>query len=413
MDSSAQTSPSDLTLNDIAKRLLKFITSFRLAAVMLGLLTLLTLLGTLNQIDESIYHTQKKYFESFIVIDMVNWFPVVLPGGYLLMAILFLNMLAGTLIKIRKNWKGLGLYIAHFGILLLIVSAAVTKHFAKEGNMALRPGMEGNEVLSFHDWQMDIVPVGEDGNASEALVIPFKELKDIGWEGERTFTSEDLPFDLVVKRFAMNSQPIPASAPIAEQSDGEVVDGFKLLNKPMEKESERNVAGAYVEFVPKGEGEKQEAIIFAHLGGNFIKRTPYPVEMGGKTYGVQLSRERMEVPFTLRVDEFIFDKYAGVATAKNYQSNVTKIEDGEEESVIIKMNEPLRHKGFTFFQASFGPSADSPPEELYPVFQVVRNPSDHWPQISMWIVMAGLLFHLVLKLLQYLNKPSRKAAATA
>ncbi len=396
------------TRSKIFQQTLKVVTSYRLAAVILVLLTFLTLLGTLNQIDESIYHTQKKYFESAFVVDKVGWFPVFLPGGYLLMSILFVIMLCGTLVKMRRNWKAVGLHIVHFGILFLIVSAAVTMHFAEEGNMALRPGMEGDEVLSFHYWQMEIIPVDEEGNASEAFVIPFSQLRNIGWNGQRKFTSEELPFDLVINRFARNSFPIAADTPKAKGRDeGEVISGYKLRREPLAEESERNLAGAYVEFVPKNGGESQEAIIFAHLGGNLSARTAYPLEVDGQTFAVQIARERFRVPYTLRVEQFIFDKYAGVATAKNYQSNVTKIEAGEEETHIIKMNEPLRHRGFTFFQASFGPSADAPEDELYPVFQVVRNPSDHWPQVSMWIVMFGLFFHLVVKLVQYLNKSSR------
>jgi len=406
-------SPTNSQSPSLLKRFLKLATSLRLAAVLLALLTLLTLFGTLNQIDESIFHTQKKYFESAWVVDEIGGFPVFMPAGYLLLAVLFINMLFGTLIKLRQNWKSVGLYTVHFSILFLIVSAAVTKHFSVEGNMALYPGTQGNEVLSFHHWQMEIIPVDEEGKAEKALVIPWNDLKKIGWEGGRTFSSADLPFDIKVNRFAVNSQPIPASAPISAQSDGKEIDGFKLLKKPLEKEAEANTAGAYVEFIPKeGNEETEEAILFAHLGANFVERTPYPVEMGGKTYGVQIARERFQVPFTVRVDEFIFKKYAGVSTAKNYQSNITKIEDGTEEAVVIKMNEPMRHKGYTFFQASFGPRADAPPEQLYPVFQVVRNPSDHWPLVSMIVLTIGLLFHLLLKLFLYLNKASKKKSST-
>jgi len=66
----------------------------------------------------------------------------------------------------------------------------------------------------------------------------------------------------------------------------------------------------------------------------------------------------------------------------------------------------LRHGGYTFFQASFGPSNAGPDEELYTQFAVVKNPSDHWPLASLIVVFAGLLFHLILKLSEHLNRTS-------
>ena len=88
---------------------LTIITSFGLAASVLALLTLVTLMGTLNQIEEGLIDSTAKYFESAWIVDTVKLgkvvVPVFLPGGYLLLTVLFFNILAGTLVKIRKNWK--------------------------------------------------------------------------------------------------------------------------------------------------------------------------------------------------------------------------------------------------------------------------------------------------------------------
>ncbi len=392
---------------------LDIITSYGLAATVLLLLTVITLFGTLNQVEESLYDSQKKYFESFWISDTVGKIPIFLPGGYLLMAILFSNMLAGTILKIRKNWKAVGLYVSHVGILMLIVSSFVTKHFAWEGNMALYPGMTADEALSYHYWQLEIIPIAEDGTASEALVIPHGELRPIGPRGTRTFGSEELPFDLVVDGYYRNSLPVPASAPVAQESKARQVGGFVLIPQPLEKEAEANMAGLYARIEPRDGSSitkgDPETIIWAHLGGNFAERIPYTVSVDDKDYAIQLVRERMKVPFDVQLDEFIFEKYAGISTARNYQSNITKIEGDSEEEIEIKMNEPLRHRGYTFFQASFGPANAGPTEELYSVFAIVKNPSDHWPLYSLIVVGTGLLTHLLLKLSEHLKRNTRTA----
>jgi len=392
---------------------LTIITSFGLAASVLALLTLVTLMGTLNQIEEGLIDSTAKYFESAWIVDTVKLgkvvVPVFLPGGYLLLTILFFNILAGTLVKIRKNWKAVGLYTQHIGILILIFSSFVTRHFAWEGNMALRPGMQSSEALHYRNWNLEILPIDGKSEATKALIIPHDQLERIGWKGEQTFSSKDLPFDIRITHAARNSTPIPVSAPMSSQSDAPEVDGFKLIKLPSEKEAERNSAGFYADFLPKTGGDPIPAILWAHLGGNFAQVKPFTFEMEGKKWAAQVVRERMQIPFTIKLDQFLFEKYAGIMTAKNYQSNITKIESGTEEKIEVKMNEPFRHRGYTFFQASFGPQGAGPNDELYTVFTVWKNPSDHWPLFSLIVTFAGLLAHLGWKLVEHLRRSTRLA----
>jgi hypothetical protein len=409
----AKSKTPELTLENLPEIGLRVLTSFGLAAAVLALLTVVTLMGTLNQIEEGLIDSTAKYFESAWIVDTIPigkvTIPVFLPGGYLLLAILFFNILAGTILKIRRNWKAIGLYVSHIGILILIFSSFVTRHFAWEGNMALRPGMQSSEALHYRNWQLEILPIDEKGEASKALVIPHADLEKIGWKGERTFTSKELPFDVRINHAARNATPIPVSAPMSAKSDGPVIEGFKLHPLPKKKEAETNSAGFYADFIPKNGGEKIPAILWAHVAGNFAQVKPFTFEVDGKKFAAQVVRERMAIPFTIKLDEFLFEKYAGVMTAKNYQSNITKFEDGTEEKIEVKMNEPFRHRGYTFFQASFGPQNAGPDDELYTVFTVWKNPSDHWPLFSLIVTFVGLLAHMGWKLAEHLRRSTRTA----
>jgi hypothetical protein len=412
----AKRKPLEFTWENLPDLALRLITSFGLGASVLALLTVVTLLGTLNQIEEGLIDSTAKYFESAWIVDTVPlgdgkfFIPVFLPGGYLLLTILFFNILAGTILKIRRDWKAVGLYISHIGILILIFSSFVTRHFAWEGNMALKPGMQSGEALHYRNWQLEILPVDDKSEATKALVIPHEQLESIGWNGVRTFTSPELPFDVRISHAARNATPIPVSAPMAAQSDAPEVEGFKLLQLPKDTEAERNAAGFYADFVPKDGGKPVPAILWAHIGGNFATVKPFTLDLGGKKWAAQVVRERMQIPFTIKLDEFLFEKYAGVMTAKNYQSNITKFEDGTEEKIKVKMNEPFRHRGYTFFQASFGPPNAGPNDQLYTVFTVWKNPSDHWPLFSLIVTFVGLLAHMGLKLSDHLRRSTRSAA---
>ena len=79
--------------------------------------------------------------------------------------------------------------------------------------------------------------------------------------------------------------------------------------------------------------------------------------------------------------------------AKAYESDIRKVEDGVEEPVLISMNEPLRHGGYTFYQSSFieGRGAETT------VLSAVRNAGRLLPYISSLVMCLGLLIHLIVK----------------
>tara|TARA_R110002096_G_scaffold159011_2_gene324573 strand:+ start:4223 stop:5470 length:1248 start_codon:yes stop_codon:yes gene_type:complete len=399
---------------------LRFITSFGLAAIVLALMTILTLFGTLNQKEEGLYLSQKVYFESFFVSDKVFGMPIILPGGYLLMTILFFNVLAGTLVKLRRNWKTVGLFLAHIGILYMILASFVTRHFAWEGYMAMYPGEQSNRVSAHHDWQVEIIPLDKEGKASEALVIPYEAFRDVrkGKGKPRTFKSEEIPFDFVVEHYEPNANPLPSTLPVAQGKGFREVDGHVLYPMQRAKTNEKNIPGFYAKIVPES-GDPIEAIIGGHTGMNrnreFIPPRPLTIEVAGNTYNIQFQQRQFVVPFDIKVDEFHVDFHPGTGKASNYQSDVTKIEtlsDGSkiEERVKIWMNHPLRYQGYTFFQSSFGTNLEG---EHYTQFTVWNNPADHWPLYSLWVIGIGLAVHFVIKLNDHLSRSSRSKTSKA
>ena len=91
-------------------------------------------------------------------------------------------------------------------------------------------------------------------------------------------------------------------------------------------------------------------------------------------------------------------------------SDVTKIENGISQALKITMNEPLRHKGYTLFQASWGPANAKPGEPLFSTFAVVKNPADKFPEYACIIIAFGLLVHFSQKLFRYIKLQNRKTA---
>ena len=90
-------------------KLYKILSSYWLAAVPLFFMTVVTLVGTLDQVDLGLWEAKQRYFHSFFT----SYKGIPLPGGLLLMMLLFVNMAFGGMVHVRKKWRGLPLLISH------------------------------------------------------------------------------------------------------------------------------------------------------------------------------------------------------------------------------------------------------------------------------------------------------------
>jgi hypothetical protein len=77
----------------------------------------------------------------------------------------------------------------------------------------------------------------------------------------------------------------------------------------------------------------------------------------------------------------------------------------EDREVLIKMNEPLRYQGITFYQASFDERLPSNPATI---LQVVKNPSWLTPYLACVLVGLGLIIQFMSHLIGFATK--RKTA---
>ncbi|MCC7403735.1 MAG: cytochrome c biogenesis protein ResB [Bdellovibrionales bacterium] len=122
------------------------------------------------------------------------------------------------------------------------------------------------------------------------------------------------------------------------------------------------------------------------LGSNsvlrlFTENTAYVVSYGNR---------RVSLPFDLTLKDFRVGRYQGTMRAMSYESDVLT-NDGNQ--VTISMNNPLKHQGFTFYQASF--QEDESGKPLLSVLSVNRDPGRFWKYLGSLMVTLGaiLLFY--------------------
>lgn len=397
--------------------LLNWISSLGLASALLIYLTLLTLFGTLNQMEDGLYDSVSKYFSGFFFYDKLFGMPLVLPGAYLILTILCINMGFGTVLRIRKNPKNIALYGVHFSIIFLIFAGFIEDQYKVEGSMALFPGNSSSEYVSYHNWQLEVYEIGESGEATDAFVIPVENFRKAKQGNERTFFTDEIPFELVVQNYTRNCFIVPDGAKGTEKVEMEPVDGYLIFERDPEEESEANLPGVHLRFLPKAEGgAEKEALVWAHipyhLDNQFLQPIPHVFEMDGRKWGVQMVKERIKLPFEIKLDEFVIEKYPGTQKARKFESAITKIEKGMEPVPYkVGMNEPMRDRGIVMFQSKWGPQDGGPDTVHYSVFAVVDNPSDRWPEYAMYMILVFILIHFIFRLVTHIQKQTRKKPA--
>jgi hypothetical protein len=372
------------------KKLFDLITSYGLACVLLAFLLLLTFLGTLEQTDHGLFEVQKKYFESLYLVHYIGPVPIPLPGVYLILLLLTVNLVAGGLVKIRKGKQTVGVIIIHLGMLLLFCAGFVKMKFSADGHLTLMPQQKSNDFQAYYDWEIAIYDASQATEVKE-LLITEDEFSNLTGDKTRTFEHPDLPFKLTLRDFERNSRVQPWGPVWAKGVPN--VDGYGLKGIDLDKEAEANVAGCYVTVEEKVNGTKHEGI----LSG--LSVYPFSVVSGGKTWAIDLRHKRYQMPFTITLDKFTRELYPRTQTAKVYMSDVTMTEEGRDQKIKIEMNSPLRHHGLILFQASF---QEFPNGTFSSTFAVVKNPSDHWPLASCIVIAIGMLIAFVQKLTRYI-----------
>ncbi len=400
---------------------LKIFGSFHLCFGILLFMGLITYLGTRAQAHMSLFDAQVKYFDSWFVIHHVD-LPGVggfqpglpLPGGMLLMGLLMLNLMVGGLMRIRISKRNVGVVITHLGVILLLVAGFIRYAMGVEGAILVWEGGNSSQFETYHTWEISISTRTPEGKVKR-WVIPWGDLADLGPTDSRLFRRDELPFEMEVLTFLPNAQPRRAG----RSTTAQIVDGFFLVRRRLEKKNEQNQAGCYLRLMTsKGGDAIPEAILFAGGSRDDAGEVyPFTATFEGQAYEFRLRRETHRLPFNIELADFRAIYYPRTMMPQAYESDVIVREmvDGEPRGegvpVNISMNRPLRKEGYALYQSSFGPQQRDYNGPMYSVFSVAKNPTDQVPLIACLIIALGMLLHFTQKFSKWVKKEQRKWTA--
>ena len=355
------------------RRFVDFLTSLKLTIICLAAAMVLIFAGTLAQVLLGIHEAQQRYFQSFFV-----WWPPesrglripVFPGGHLIGAVLLVNLVAAHAKRFRWAWRKLGIHLTHAGLIIMLAGGLFTDLFAVESHMGLGVGDTKNYSEDARRIELAVIDTTDNG-LDQVTAIPDNILRQ-----SRAIDHWSLPFRIVVRSFYQNSrlrilsdagkgaQIVVQSAPRATGVDG------------------HDVPSAAIEIIPKHSGTSLGTWLVSEALG-----APQTFSCDGRNWMIALRPMRYYKPYSVTLQKFTHERYAGTEIPKNFSSRVTLIDPERivNRDVLIYMNHPLRYRGETFYQAGFEKDGQAT------ILQVVHNPSFMAPYVACVIVAAGLL----------------------
>ena len=362
-----------------ARSALLFIGSPKVTVAGLLLLAALVVWGTIFQAGTGLYQAQVRIFQSwFFLAGGLLPMPGVLTAG----VVLFVNLLAATLFRLRYRWSQAGLILIHYGLLLLLAGGFLTLRLSRESYLTLAEGESSNLSSAAHDWE---VAVWADGGGKKVAAADMNRLRR-----SRPLRLEPFGIELVAGSYLPNCVP----------SEKEGSEHPSLREKPVSEEPSDNIPGG--RFLVRSDRSQQREIVL--FGGDASPRT---VELGGTAYFFSLRLRRFLLPATIKLIDFRKTLYPGSDIARSYESRV-EIEQGPiRRAAVISMNKPLRLREYTFYQSSY---SQGPGGGESSTLAVVRNSGRRLPYLATILIFIGLVFHFLLMLVSRSGKKSEMGA---
>ena len=378
------------------RKFVDLITSLKLTIVCLAAAMALIFAGTIAQVHLGIHEAQQRYFQSLFV-----WWPPegrgfkipIFPGGHLIGAVLLVNLIAAHAKRFHWAWRKLGIHLTHAGLIVMLGGGLFTDLFAVESHMRLSGGDTRN--YSEDSRLMELAVIDTTGpELDQVTAIPEAVLRR-----SRTIEHASLPFQIIVRNFFQNSrlrmlgEAGSAARPIANQGPGAqiAVDAAPRATGV----DDRDIMSVAIEIVPIEFASGRTAPPLGTWLVSDALGAPQTFSCAGRTWQIALRPARYYKPYSVTLQKFTHERYAGTEIPKDFSSRVTLIdpERSVNRDVLIYMNHPLRYRGETFYQAGFEK------DDQTTILQVVRNPTFIAPYIACIVVAAGLLvqfgYHLV------------------
>jgi len=250
----------------------------------------------------------------------------------LILLLLAANLVGQMIIfKLYKKSK-LPVFLFHLSFVLMIAGAGITRYFGWEGTIHIREGEEQNSCFSTEKFIGYSIKEA-DGKILDMNSSKYSMTSATADEYKKTIKVNNKDYDLVLAKIIPNAAEVNGKAVgvnPAEQNTGKNAFIFNLYNG-------NESSTVYV-------WDKEDG----RVGSGSCT-------IGDKTVEISYGPKVITLPFSIKLNDFILERYPGSSSPSGYKSDVVLLDKAGnvQKPFVIFMNNILKYQGYRFYQSSF------------------------------------------------------------
>jgi hypothetical protein len=444
-----------------AARLFKFLSSLKLAVVVMASLGILSAYGTIIEARYNALYAQKTVYHSVAM--------------YIVLALLVVNLLFVMIDRLPWKRHHVGFILAHIGIITMIVGSILTRLFGVDGSMIFDIGQKNRYALIPAETEFAIYSSFGTGefqllhrSTADFLTEPPKPgLYRYALGGKSIQITNHHPFTFRKEQFVASTDANDGPVVRVQLQNERVNVSQWILRDRKNPEDRLDLGPASVVLADVGrpyQGKNEVLLVPSPKGPDVLDYFVYTVSKNGltkkgqiragdsvalgwmglelrvlkympqakadllftvverpteltapaiefeydgrkhwlglnsslrlfendKMFLVVFGNRRIDVGFDIDLKRFSIGRYQGTNRAASYASDVG-LDDGSEHH--ISMNNPLKHNGFTFYQASF--QEDEQGQPTASILSVNKDPGRWVKYLGAILIVLGsiLMFY--------------------
>jgi cytochrome c-type biogenesis protein CcsB len=267
---------------------------------------------------------------AYSMVYDTRWFELIL----LLLAV----NLVGRLIILKLYTRSkLPVFLFHLAFILMIAGAAITRYFGWEGSIHIREGEEQNTCYSTDKYiGYSIMDAG--GKTIESHSDKYSMSSVSADNYKKTLKIGNKSYELVLAKIIPNATE-------TKTNEGAVQ---AVAVDPEQLNTGQN---AFIFHLMSG-SESSTVYLWDRLDEKVATGT---CQIDGNTVEIIFGSKSTTLPFSIKLNDFVFERYPGSNSPSGYKSDVILIDKASnvEKPFMIYMNNILKYKGFRFYQSSY------------------------------------------------------------
>ncbi len=290
------------------KRIINFLFSLQLAGIIMLVMILSMGIATFIENDFGSRAAQILVYNSI-------WFEI-------LLVLLSVNIIGAIFMNKLLQRKKYGGFILHIAIIVILAGAGITRYFGYEGTMHIREGKTSNIIYTTTPYVWLKI-------TKKDKEYYFKEKKNFSVFSKNRFKKE----------YSLNGDKVELK-----------LDEF-VPNPIQTGKKNSSVQNVYV-FNIKYSGKEKKIVLHRSAG---MYHYPRSFLIDSTEFMLNYGPIIINLPFTIKLESFILERYPGSESPSSYISKVKVIDKKRKlkKPFRIYMNNVLDYRGYRFFQSSY------------------------------------------------------------